>query len=712
MADHRCTSCGADVATGNTLCSACRQRERLAQLGRKASSSVKQIGQLVHITSPAVAPAGMDAFPIGGALTGPAPAGSAATAASGAESVQRRSRFRKPRYVVPIGLLLVVILVIAFYALRIRETFDTINSVSTIAPSVSGDALGGSANITIDAGPAMTAMAGGIVASPTATETLEPSPTEERATESATEEPTDVPATETSEPTKQPTDTPQPTATATEAASATSEPIASEETADDVIVAAAEVEESTTNEPEPSATNTPPTETSVPEPTATIEPSATSEPSATNEPSAMPEPSATPEPTAEPTQTLSEIDRIKNGDFELGAADWYVEQGAAVNVGEARSGVNALTINETGGFAAQRVVFVPETTYFVSMWVKLSIGSAEDAQVGIGFMDEGDSRLTDLEPPITKIDSEQWTEVTYEFVAPENASAVQVYFWKPSGRATLYVDDVSVRSVVPPEALNVDIQESEEGSMTVLLMGVDAREGEAIDIGVRPDSLMVLHLNANSGSCRLLSIPRDTRTDLPGYGMTKVNHALAVGGVDYQIQVVEQMLGLGIDHYMLIDFNGFQDLVDAVGGITVDVPADFTSSDGQVFYAGQQQMTGKQALSYARWRGGADGDFGRIQRQQQILRALVQRASGLNVVASINELLPAVERNLRTDLSATEMTSLAMDYRSRCTQETISMFRLEGFDATYLDPMLQLNLYYIEVDAAEIRRKVAALLEA
>jgi LCP family protein required for cell wall assembly len=194
--------------------------------------------------------------------------------------------------------------------------------------------------------------------------------------------------------------------------------------------------------------------------------------------------------------------------------------------------------------------------------------------------------------------------------------------------------------------------------------------------------------------------------------MTKVNHALAVGGVDYQIQVVEQMLGLGIDHYMLIDFNGFQDLVDAVGGITVDVPADFTSSDGQVFYAGQQQMTGKQALSYARWRGGSDGDFGRIQRQQQILRALVQRASGLNVVASINELLPAVERNLRTDLSATEMTSLAMDYRSRCTQETISMFRLEGFDATYLDPMLQLNLYYIEVDAAEIRRKVAALLEA
>ncbi|MCC6793154.1 MAG: LCP family protein, partial [Thermomicrobiales bacterium] len=597
-------------------------------------------------------------------------------------------------------------------ALRIRETFITINSVSTIAPSVSGDALGGSANIVIDTGPALTAMAGGIVESPTATatpppptatSTIAPSAT---ASSAPTDEPTEPAAIETTRPIETPA---PPTATATVKPPVTPDGASS----DDNVLAAEAADETEPEVPASTSTPAPATEAAplAPTETATSQPSPTTEPSATTQPAATTEPSVMPSPTSEPTQTLSEIDRVKNGDFEQGPAEWYVEQGASVSVGEARSGVNALAIDASGGFAAQRIFFVPETEYYVSLWVKLSTDSAEDAQVGLGFMDENDNRLTDLEPPVTKVDSEKWTKVTYQFIAPANAEAVQIYFWKPSGRATLYVDDVSVRSVVPPEALNVDTQEPEEGSMTILIMGVDAREGEAIDIGVRPDSLMVVHLNSSTGSCRLLSIPRDTRTELPGYGQTKVNHALAVGGIDYQIQVVEQMLGLGIDHYVLIDFNGFEDLVDAVGGITVNVPEAFTSSDGMQFAAGEQTFSGKQALSYARWRGGPDGDFGRIQRQQQILRALVQRASGLNVVTSINELLPAVEQNLRTDLSASEMTGVAMDYRSRCTQETISMLRLEGFDATYNDPMLQMYLYYIEVDSAEIRRKVAALLE-
>jgi LCP family protein required for cell wall assembly len=247
--------------------------------------------------------------------------------------------------------------------------------------------------------------------------------------------------------------------------------------------------------------------------------------------------------------------------------------------------------------------------------------------------------------------------------------------------------------------------------MTILLMGVDARPGEAIDIGVRADSLMVLHLNARTGSCRLLSIPRDTRTELPGYGMTKINHALAVGGIEYQMQVVELLTGLEMDHYFLIDFNGFQDLVDAVGGIVVNVPEAFVANEGITFEAGRQTFTGQEALSYARWRGGADGDFGRMQRQQEILRALVRKAHSLDIVVSINELLPAVEQNIRTDLSPTQMANVADHYRDTCTGKAITMFQLEGTPAVYHDPMLDLDLYYIEVDEAELRRKVAALIE-
>jgi LCP family protein required for cell wall assembly len=222
---------------------------------------------------------------------------------------------------------------------------------------------------------------------------------------------------------------------------------------------------------------------------------------------------------------------------------------------------------------------------------------------------------------------------------------------------------------------------------------------------------MVLHLDPASGTCRVLSIPRDTRTELPGYGLTKINHALAVGGIDYEKLVVQNLLGLKINHYVLIDFNGFEGLVDAVGGVTIDVPAGFTATDGTTFVAGAQSMSGRQALSYARFRGGPDGDFGRINRQQQVIRALVARASGLNIVRSLNELLPAVAENLRTDLSARDMAALASDYRSRCTDQNVTMLSLDGTIATYQDPLLNLPLSYVVVDPSEIKAKVAELLD-
>jgi LCP family protein required for cell wall assembly len=127
----------------------------------------------------------------------------------------------------------------------------------------------------------------------------------------------------------------------------------------------------------------------------------------------------------------------------------------------------------------------------------------------------------------------------------------------------------------------------------------------------------VLRLDPASGSCRALAIPRDTLTELPGYGETKINHALIVGGIPYQMLVVEQLLGIDLDHYALIDFTGFEGLVDAVGGIPVTVPQDITVDSSTIeIKAGPQTFDGDQALAYARYRGGADVDVGRVRRQQ------------------------------------------------------------------------------------------------
>jgi len=558
--------------------------------------------------------------------------------------------------------------------------------------------LSGSADIKIDTGPAMTALAGGSnsFAPAAATETpsdnnaaliAEPPRASMRSAVTATAEPS---VTSTLQASVTPTKTTEVTQEPTESIATTQEP-----TEDSEISAV----------PESTSTRVPAaTETQISTATAVVTSTATK--TATSTP--------IPKPKETPTVVLSQIERAKNGDFELGNdGSWYLEQGAVI---DARGGVDSdgvLSISNAGGYADQRLFFVPETNYRMTASVKLDSKASkqETAQVGISYTDEAGTRLTQSEPAPLTVTGTGWTEITFDYTPPAGAQNVMVFLWKSSGKTSLLVDNVSVRSIVPAEALATGVIASDPNSMTILLMGVDARPGEAIDIGVRPDSLMVLHLNADTGSCRVLSIPRDTRTELPGYGLTKINHALAVGGIDYEVQVVEKMLGLEIDHYLLIDFNGFEDLVDAMGGISVDVPEAFVSDDGREFPAGVQSMTGVQALSYARWRGGSDGDFGRMQRQQLILRALVQKASGLNVVRSINELLPAVEENLRTDLSPSEMASIATDYRTGCTESNISMIRLEGNTATYDDPLLQLPLSYVEVEAGEIRQKVATLIE-
>jgi LCP family protein required for cell wall assembly len=261
-------------------------------------------------------------------------------------------------------------------------------------------------------------------------------------------------------------------------------------------------------------------------------------------------------------------------------------------------------------------------------------------------------------------------------------------------------------------AVAAGVTDASEEAMTILVMGVDARPGAPIDIAVRPDALMVVRLDPVAGTCRVLAIPRDTLTELPGYGRTKINHALMVGGIPYQKLVVEQLLGVKLDRYALIDFTGFAKLVDAVGGVPVTVPQDIIRDSEVLFRAGPQTFTGEQALAYARYRGGADVDVGRVRRQQQLIRGLVTVARQRNLARDINDLLPAIERHIRTDLTTSELVALASTYQSRCTEAAIFVDSLQG-DFVSLDqpdPIFKQPLTYNVVDQAIIQEKVRALL--
>ncbi len=243
----------------------------------------------------------------------------------------------------------------------------------------------------------------------------------------------------------------------------------------------------------------------------------------------------------------------------------------------------------------------------------------------------------------------------------------------------------------------------------MLLMGVDARPGQAIDGDVRPDSLAVLHVDGDTGVCRILSVPRDTRTELPGYGLTKINHALALGGVPYETLVVEQLLGIEIDHFALVDFGGIEGLVDAVGGVTVSNTTAFEAS-GFTFPEGEIELDGERALAYTRFRYDEEGDFGRQERQQQVIRALLAETSGLDVATSAPKFLNAVEGHFKTDLSVREMMSMGTTYRDDCTADTLETSKIEGEIATFPDPLLKMDLSYVVLDEREIAAKVEWLL--
>jgi LCP family protein required for cell wall assembly len=268
--------------------------------------------------------------------------------------------------------------------------------------------------------------------------------------------------------------------------------------------------------------------------------------------------------------------------------------------------------------------------------------------------------------------------------------------------ATTQDDTTLVAPSTPPVAADAD-------GINILLMGVDARDAESIDIGVRPDSLGVLNLNEETGSCRILALPRDSRVDLPGYGQSKVNHALAVGGIPYEVLVVEEYLDIEIEHYALVDFAGLVQVVDAVDGVTVDNPEAFDFGD-TTFAAGSIHLEGEDALTYARYRGGSEGDFGRIGRQQQVIRGLMDQVYDINLVKLVPNMFSLLSDNFRTDYGATDLVGLADAYRTSCTSTTMETRTIPGDVEMAFDDLMQIDLSFVISDPATVRDNVDWLL--
>ena len=202
-----------------------------------------------------------------------------------------------------------------------------------------------------------------------------------------------------------------------------------------------------------------------------------------------------------------------------------------------------------------------------------------------------------------------------------------------------------------------------------LVLGSDSREGQNSDFGSpsqvggrRSDTIMLLQLDPRRLKGVVLSIPRDTRVEIPGHGFDKINAAYAYGGADLAIQTVSKLTGLKIHHYIEVDFSGFISVVDAVGGVEIcfDAPIRDEKTGLDIRQAGCQRLSGEYALAYTRsrtpqifengrWVPDTSGDFGRIQRQQQFLKALMRQAISVNALARWRELAKAVSAGVKVD---------------------------------------------------------------
>lgn len=244
-----------------------------------------------------------------------------------------------------------------------------------------------------------------------------------------------------------------------------------------------------------------------------------------------------------------------------------------------------------------------------------------------------------------------------------------------------------------------DLALSDQEPFSMLMLGVDERDG---DKG-RSDTMIVLTVNPQKKSVKMLSIPRDTRTEIVGHGtQDKINHAFAFGGAKMSMDTVEKFLDIPIDYYMKINMEGFKDIVDAVGGVTVQNDLDFTS-DGIHFAKGTHTLNGIEALAYSRMRhDDPSGDFGRQSRQRAIIEAVIKEGASLSSLTKYDEVFDALGNNIQTNLTFDDMMDIQKNYRD--ASKSITQSSING-NGTKIDGIY----YYIVSD--EEKEKVQAELK-
>jgi LCP family protein required for cell wall assembly len=218
--------------------------------------------------------------------------------------------------------------------------------------------------------------------------------------------------------------------------------------------------------------------------------------------------------------------------------------------------------------------------------------------------------------------------------------------------------------------------DDQHGASNILLLGTDHARLAGRESANRTDSITLVRVDSGNHRIAYLSIPRDLRAEIPGYGTSKINAAMQVGGAALAVRTVRELTGLPINHVLIVDFSQFEDLINKLGGIDIDVPERIISKfdcpypteercarwEGWRFAKGKQHMDGHRALIYARVRKNklnpADTDFSRAEHNQQVLQAVAGKLTSFGTLIKLPFIGDDLLAPVATDLSTHAFLSL------------------------------------------------------
>ncbi len=237
------------------------------------------------------------------------------------------------------------------------------------------------------------------------------------------------------------------------------------------------------------------------------------------------------------------------------------------------------------------------------------------------------------------------------------------------------------------------------GKINVLLLGRDAQN--PIYSG-NTDSITILSIDKNTKKVSLLSIPRDSKVDIPGHGMDKINAAYGYGGINLTTKTIENLLNIHIDYYVVIDFEEFKSIVDTLGGIDIDVEPQIADYRPELAPAGVKKLNGDQTLLYARFRQDNKGDIGRVERHQKIIAEIIKESLEPSNLPKLPSILSQLSKNTHTNVpiyDSVRLGQLLMDFDMKDAPVEIITGKGQRVN----------GIYYLIPDKADVEKKVNEL---